>query len=133
MNRTEHLLMILAEECAEVAQRVSKALRFGLDEVQPGQQLTNEQRIWGEMNDLAGVGEMLIAARGAGGFCRDAVEAKKAKVERYLSYSAECGTLGDSRATDAQVMEWAERHDLNRTPDELRCIFDDAATLTPNV
>lgn len=132
MNRTEHLLMILAEECAEVAQRVSKALRFGLDEVQPGQDLSNEQRIWAEMNDLAGVGEMLIAARGAGGICRDAIAAKKAKVEKFLCYSAECGTLRDSRATDADVMEWAERHDLNRTMTELRCIFDDAATLTPN-
>lgn len=28
MNRSEHLLSCLAEECAEVAQRVSKALRF---------------------------------------------------------------------------------------------------------
>ncbi len=35
MNRRDHLLDILAEECAEVAIRVSKALRFGLDEV-PG-------------------------------------------------------------------------------------------------
>lgn len=96
MNRNEHLLMILAEECAEVAQRVSKALRFGLDEVQPGQDLTNEQRIWNEMNDLAGVSEMLIAARGSGGLCRDAVDAKKAKVERFLVYSAECGTLTPS-------------------------------------
>ena len=93
MNRNEHLLMILAEECAEVAQRVSKALRFGLDEVQPGQELTNEQRIWGEMNDLAGVGEMLIEARKSGGLCREAVEAKKAKVEKFLAYSEQCGTL----------------------------------------
>jgi hypothetical protein len=35
MNPTEHLLSCLAEECAEVAQRASKSLRFGLSEVQP--------------------------------------------------------------------------------------------------
>jgi len=29
----EHLLIILAEECSEVAQRASKALRFGLREI----------------------------------------------------------------------------------------------------
>jgi len=31
------VLTILMEECAEVIQRASKALRFGLDEVQPEQ------------------------------------------------------------------------------------------------
>lgn len=61
MNRTEHLLWVLAEECAEVAQRASKAARFGLDEVQPGQALTNEERLWQEMCDLCAVGEMLIS------------------------------------------------------------------------
>ena len=63
MNRLGHLLWILAEECAEIAQRASKASRFGMDEVQPGHALTNEQRIWQEMNDLAAVGEMLIELR----------------------------------------------------------------------
>jgi hypothetical protein len=30
-----------AEEAVEVAQRATKVLRFGIDEVQPGQSLTN--------------------------------------------------------------------------------------------
>lgn len=98
MNRLEHLLWVLAEECAEVAQRASKAARFGIDEVQPGQALTNEERIWQEMNDLAAVGEMLIALRGQGGLRRDAVEAKKAKVEKFLLYSAECGAFHTDEA-----------------------------------
>ena len=46
------LLEILAEECAEVIQRVTKALRFGVDEVQPGQPHTNAQRISYEMGDV---------------------------------------------------------------------------------
>jgi hypothetical protein len=37
MTREQHLLTILAEECGEVVQRASKAIRFGLDESQPGQ------------------------------------------------------------------------------------------------
>lgn len=97
MTRLEHLLWVLAEECAEVAQRVSKAARFGMDEVQPGQELTNEERIWQEMNDLAGIGEMLIALRGQGGLSRDAMDAKKAKVEKFLLYSIECGTFHTSK------------------------------------
>lgn len=99
MTRDEHLYTIGAEECAEIAQRLSKANRFGGDEVQPGQELTNRQRILQETADLLGVLEML-------GFSivpqhhplRPWMEAKKMKVEQYMRYSAECGTLGDPHA-----------------------------------
>ncbi len=96
MTRLEHLLIILAEECSEVAQRASKALRFGLDEVQPRQGLSNEQRLWQELSDLVAVSEMLLAERGQGGVDPAAVQAKKAKVERFLEYSRQCGTLQDA-------------------------------------
>lgn len=53
------LLTILAEECCEVGQRVSKALRFGIDEIQPGQDLTNAERIMLELGDIFAVMEKL--------------------------------------------------------------------------
>lgn len=94
MNRTEHLLSCLAEECAEVAQRVSKALRFGLDEVQPGQPHTNAQRIGQEFHDLLAVVEMLEEE---GSLDRPtdthAIERKKAKVLAFMEYAEQCGTL----------------------------------------
>lgn len=94
MNRTEHLLTCLSEECAEVAQRTSKALRFGLAETQPAHILTNAQRIVIELNDLLAVVEMLIE-EGALPLIgdREAIAGKKAKVEKYLLYSKEQGTL----------------------------------------
>jgi hypothetical protein len=46
------LLTILIEECAEVAQRATKMLRFGVNEVQPGQELTNRARLSDEAGDL---------------------------------------------------------------------------------
>lgn len=49
----EHLFVCLAEECSEVVQRITKALGFGLDEVQPGQEFTNSQRIGQELIDVA--------------------------------------------------------------------------------
>ena len=57
MNRTEHLLACLAEECAEVAQAVGKALRFGLDDGYPGTDRKNADDIAKELNlnDLSGV------------------------------------------------------------------------------
>jgi NTP pyrophosphatase (non-canonical NTP hydrolase) len=93
MNRLEHLLSILGEECAEVAQRTSKAARFGMDEVQPGQALTNEERIWQELNDLVAVAAMIQDMRGKGGMSMEAMRAKTIKVEKYLLYSQQCGTL----------------------------------------
>lgn len=94
MNRQEHLLTILAEECAEVAQRASKALRFGLGEVQPGQELTNAERIVGELTDVFTVAMMLVDE---GHLVlenqQDAEAAKRAKVEKFLQLSEQLGTL----------------------------------------
>ena len=98
MTREEHLHTIAAEECAELAQRFSKANRFGDHEIQPGQELSNRQRILYEFADLVGVMEMLgffpFGLRtGPNDALRPEIDAKKAKVEKFLAYSAECGTL----------------------------------------
>jgi NTP pyrophosphatase (non-canonical NTP hydrolase) len=96
VNRTEHLLVCLAEECAEVSQRVSKALRFGLAEVQPGQPLNNAERIAGELDDLFAVARILadegiLPREGPDG--AEVVEGKRAKIERCMAISREQGVL----------------------------------------
>lgn len=58
MNNEQYLLICIEEECLEVAQRISKALRFGIDEVQMGQDENNRQRINDELNDLMALLEM---------------------------------------------------------------------------
>lgn len=93
MNKNEHLLTILSEECNEVAQRVSKALRFGLEEIQSEQLLTNAERITIELEDLFALMEMCRDANLIPGLQSKRIHAKKAKVNKYLSYSLECGTL----------------------------------------
>ena len=96
MTREEHLLTILAEECSEVAHRVSKALRFGVEEVQPGQSLTNAERIKVEFVDLLGAWEMLV---GAGVVIPvtsrddDAINAKIGKVNLFLDFSVARGLV----------------------------------------
>lgn len=94
MNRQEHLLTILAEECTEVAHRATKALRFGLGEVQPGQGLTNAERIVYELTDLLAVA-MMLADEGHLVLedQREAEVAKRAKVEKFLLLSEQLGTL----------------------------------------
>ncbi len=99
MNRTEHLLTIAAEECAEIAQRATKALRFGLDEVQRGQELTNAERILLEYHDLVAVINMLQNENALPrGLNTHDILAKQSKVEHYLQFSAQCGTLDKSPA-----------------------------------
>ncbi len=97
MNRVEMLLAQLAEECAEVAQRAVKILRFGKDEIQPGETMKNSERLTNEYLDLATIYGMLAKE----GVLRplDKVEDEKyaeekiLKVEKYLKYSAELGIL----------------------------------------
>ena len=100
MTRTEHLLLKLAEECAEVIERVTKAMIFGTDEVQPDQPHTNIDRVLHEFIDLLAAFEMLhedavFAPRTftVDAFARERMEAKKAKVERFLKFSAARGKV----------------------------------------
>lgn len=89
MNLDENLMITAMEECAEVAQRVSKALRFGVDDVQPGQPLDNRERIIGEWNHLICTMRIL-------GFHIERPEIQAAKLEqlaRYQVYSRHQGTL----------------------------------------
>lgn len=91
MTREEHILVILMEECDELSQRVSKALRFGLDEIQPGQELTNKERMVYEFNDLLAAFDMIIHLDDATLISK--IIRKKEKIEKFLDYSKECGTL----------------------------------------
>jgi hypothetical protein len=99
MDRAEHILTVVAEEANEIAHRVSKAKRFGLQEVQPGQGMTNAARVHQELGDLVGI--YMVAVREGllppfdwtlGNIGRLADE-KGAKVERFLEISKREGTL----------------------------------------
>lgn len=98
MTRTEHLLVILMEECNEVAQRASKALRFGLGEVQPGQPHTNAERVTKEMSDLYAVFTMLAWENSVPPIQFADMLAKREKVGKFLGYSGACGTVDGEQA-----------------------------------
>ena len=103
MTRHEHLMMHVMEECAEVQQRISKAMRFGMEQVQKAaddrpeqnpQEWDNAERIWREYVDLIALMEML-------GFnAEDApqvqIAQKKEKVEKYLLLAKREGTLQET-------------------------------------
>jgi hypothetical protein len=88
LTREQYLLDCIQEECAETSQRASKALRFGLDEIQPGQELDNRQRLEYELSDLLTVCHMLGIKVNA-----DPNPGKIAKVEKYMKLSRERGIV----------------------------------------
>lgn len=104
MNRIEHLLVIASEECSEVSHRASKALRFGLDEVQYSQTKTNAERLVDEFLDLLTIFDMLDDA----GAINLPVEleipsnltyTRRDKINSYLGFSKELGTLKEDSDT----------------------------------
>jgi hypothetical protein len=101
IDESTHLLACLAEECAEVTQRIMKAVRFALTEIQPGQPLMNAERIVVEMLDLFAVAEMLHDA-GAINMeppnHNDLIAAKKLKVAEFMRYAESVGALDRQRA-----------------------------------
>lgn len=97
-------MTIAMEECAEVAQRLSKALRFGMEEAQPietgGDGITNNRdRIWNEWCHLVTLMRMLEIP------CASiaAMEMKRRNVERFLAYSESCGTLSAASSPRAET------------------------------
>lgn len=105
MNTSDHYFTIISEECHEIAieaslvgQRASKILRFGVQEMRPGSGVTNIEHLVTEFNDLYAMFE-LVQEHGIetpNFLNREQIEAKKAKVKHFLSYSKECGTLDEN-------------------------------------
>lgn len=52
MTPVQYRLLKVMEECTEVAQRASKQMQFGGDQVEPGQPFTNAERLRAEVLDL---------------------------------------------------------------------------------
>lgn len=100
MTRQDHLLVGIAEECVEAAQRATKALRFGLEEVQPGQDMNNAERFMQEFMDLVAVMKILADENDVfrkifldNGRLMQWKMGKIAKFEHFLEYSAQQGRL----------------------------------------
>ena len=95
MTKEEYLLTCLGEECAEVAQAVSKALRFGLNVNFLDQDKTNREQLVSELNDLLSVVRLLADDKTIQPeWCNlIAQKAKRIKVEKYMHISQKLGRL----------------------------------------
>jgi NTP pyrophosphatase (non-canonical NTP hydrolase) len=81
-ERQEEIMLICQEECAEVAQAISKVFRFGVDGEHLG--ATNRERLEEEIGDLLCMIEMLTEEHiiDAGAVAR-AAQAKRAKLAKW--------------------------------------------------
>lgn len=86
------------EECQEVSQRICKMLRFGKDEIQPGQIYNNTERLWDEVEDLKAILDLCwdedlisVSSLTALSLRKD----RRARIEKYMEYSRKCGVLKD--------------------------------------
>ncbi len=97
MTTEQWLLTTLAEECAEVAQRCSKAIRFGLKEVQPGQEKNNTKRLYEEIADLFGTIEYIenLGIMDGPVTLKPLIDRKFERLAKYLKYARELGIVND--------------------------------------
>jgi hypothetical protein len=103
VTEPELLAVIAMEECDEVSQRIAKAARFSMDQIQQDaddrpeqnpERLTNRERIVREYYDLrATLGMLGIDAWENSDFSRRCEQEKVAKVRRYFQRSRDNGTL----------------------------------------
>lgn len=113
MNKTEYLLTKLSEECAEVIQRCTKAQTFGLNEKQPGQELSNITRLASELHDLfiilsiaSNTDDLKEIAGFLDGSVDDQYSLRRAeKVKKYMSYSIDCGQLSMTKEELEKLFE----------------------------
>ena len=83
---TREIILILSEECAEVAKEVSMIMRFGPDQIKPGKNKTNIQVLEEELGDLLAMIELLVDKNV--GVTNEGLElAKKAKFEKLKKWS----------------------------------------------
>ena len=100
MTKEEYLLICLAEECAEIQQEVAKALRFGLGDSNPLDevQVTNKEKIELEIVDLMAVVSRLVNSESLEDFGerhQEHFEAKEKKLTKWIKYSEDKGIIVD--------------------------------------
>lgn len=84
-DKSNEVMDILQEECAEVIQAVSKVRRFGIDNVKPGKPKTNREHLEEELGDLLAMIDIL-KEMGVVSETSMAV-AKQAKIEKLKKWS----------------------------------------------
>lgn len=97
MNKEQHLLACLAEECAEIIKEVNKSFRFGIDDHNPNDptKVTTRTKLENELHELLAVIQLLTDHGTIGAISADSdqIIKKQLKVIKYMDYAKLKGTL----------------------------------------
>lgn len=98
MRKNEYLTLVAMEECAEIQQALSKAIRFGVDDHHPSRaDETNEEQLLTEFYQLTAMIEELQNQGIIESFTREKIaEVKQNKIKKvyqYMDYSKKQGLL----------------------------------------
>ena len=96
LSENQYYLIVLAEECGEVQRAIGKALRFGMDDVNPHTGESAREHLLNEAQDvLASLRALGIEAD------ESKIDKKLAKMRKYLQYARDRGTVSEeSHATE---------------------------------
>jgi hypothetical protein len=97
LTKEQYLMICIIEEHAEVIQRLTKAIRFGMNEIQPGQEFDNKYRISYELAQLNASIDTLLEEIDHNAFYSTDYDKhfqeKKKKLKKYMQYSQQLGIL----------------------------------------
>ncbi|MGX7149307.1 hypothetical protein [Enterococcus ureasiticus] len=98
MRKNEYLTLVAMEECAEIQQALSKAIRFGFDDHHPSRaDETNEEQMLTEFYQLTAMIEEMQKQGIIEGFTQEKItQVKKNKIDKvykYMDYSKGKGLL----------------------------------------
>lgn len=98
MKKNEYLALVAMEECAEIQQALSKAIRFGFDDHHPSRtDETNEEQMLTEFYQLTAMIEELQKQGIIEGFTQEKIDQVKQdkieKVYKYMEYSKGKGLM----------------------------------------
>jgi hypothetical protein len=94
MNREQMLLVKLIEECAEISKVATKALRFGMNSIQPSSGETNRKLLKEEHKDY--MATLMLLQDETGVFfsmTNDEIRERKARIEEYFKVSQNLGIM----------------------------------------
>ena len=93
MTKQQYFLLALMEECNELAQVCSKAIRFGLDDFYDKHGKSNYELMVDELNDIVGVISALQEEGVPIASIAERIELKVMKLERWDEYSKTKGCV----------------------------------------
>lgn len=91
LSKQEHLLILLMEEAAEIAQAASKVLRFTADHHQNPTSYSNVEILRVELNDLYAIVEELLATGLSISYDEKLISIKREKLKLYTEISQKLG------------------------------------------